>query len=338
MILVTGGTGLVGAHLLLYLLENTNQPIRAIYRNKRQIAKTQSLFEYYNKTNLFPKIEWVQADIIDVPSLEQAFKGITKVYHCAAFISFNPNDEEQLRKINIEGTANIVNFCIAKKVNKLCHVSSIAALGELGENETVITEESLWNPQGLLSDYRITKYGAEMEVWRAQQEGVPVVVVNPGIILGPYPDNWDKRQGSGALFYNVKKGMPFYTEGSTGYVAVVDLVKIMFQLMESPLQGERYIVVAENISYKDIIYKVANKLGAKKPKYKAQYALLKIAWRLDWLLSKLFFIQRKLSRESAYSLVKAENLSNKKLVDALSFSFLPIDAYLDCIIDSFKKG
>lgn len=337
MILVTGGTGLVGAHLLLFLTENSNESVRAIYRNAKQIAKTQSLFDYYGKADLFPKIVWLEADILDVPSLENAFVGVTKVYHCAAFISFNPNDEEQLRKVNIEGTANIVNFCIAKNVSKLCHVSSIAALGELAEHESVITEESLWNPQALLSDYRITKYGAEMEVWRAQQEGVDVVVVNPGIILGPYPENWDKSQGSGALFYNVIRGMPFYTDGSTGYVAVTDLVKIMNQLMESSINNERFIVVAVNISYKDIIYKVADRLGAKKPKTKASYTLLKLAWRLDWLASKLFFTKRKLSRESAYSLVKSENLSSQKLINALSFSFSSIDDYLDAIIDSFKK-
>ena len=179
MILVTGGTGLVGAHLLLHLLENGEEKIRAIYRKSKQIEKTKSLFELYKKSDLFSKIGWIQADILDVPSLENAFEEVDYVYHCAGLISFNPDDENQLRKVNIEGTANIVNFCIDKKVTKLCHVSSIAALGNLTQNQTIITEETEWNPEVLHSDYAISKYGAEMEVWRGQQEGLQVVIVNP---------------------------------------------------------------------------------------------------------------------------------------------------------------
>ncbi len=153
MILVTGGTGLVGAHLLLHLIENGEVKVRAIYRKSEHITKTKLLFDLYKKADLFSKIEWIEADILDIPSLEIAFQNIDYVYHCAACISFNPNDENQLRKVNIEGTANIVNFCIDKNVKKLCHVSSIAALGDLNQNQTIITEETEWNPEVLHSDY-----------------------------------------------------------------------------------------------------------------------------------------------------------------------------------------
>ena len=127
MILVTGGTGLVGAHLLLHLVEN-EESIRAIYRTPTSIEKTKSLFKLYQKEHLFPKIDWVQADITAVPSLEIAFKNVDYVYHCAGLISYNPDDEDLLRKVNIEGTANIVNFCIEFQIKKLCHVSSILLL------------------------------------------------------------------------------------------------------------------------------------------------------------------------------------------------------------------
>ena len=184
MVLITGATGLVGSHLALHLLEN-NERIRAIYRTKTSIEKTKSLFKLYGKESLFEQIEWIEADINDIPSLEIAFKGVEYVYHCAALISFDPKDEKKLRKINIEGTANIVNFCLAFNVKKLCHVSSIAALGDLMEHETLITEETIWNPEKHHSDYAISKYGAEMEIWRGLQEGLPVVIINPGVILGP---------------------------------------------------------------------------------------------------------------------------------------------------------
>src|SRR6478672_3826145 len=157
MVLVTGGTGLIGSHVLLHLLEN-GENVRAIYRTEKHLQKTKALFDYYSKPELFLKIDWIVADIIDVPSLETAFQNIDAVYHCAGFISFDPKDENLLRKINIEGTANIVNFCIDRKVTKLCHVSSIAALGDLTKfkNDTskpkLINEETEWNPETLHSD------------------------------------------------------------------------------------------------------------------------------------------------------------------------------------------
>ncbi|MEY2629401.1 MAG: hypothetical protein RLZZ469_296, partial [Bacteroidota bacterium] len=230
MILVTGGTGLVGAHLLLQLTANETE-IRAIYRNEKNIRKTQSLFQLYGKEDQFLKIQWMEGDIIDVPSLEKAFQGVTHVYHCAALISYNPKDENKLRKTNIEGTANIVNFCIDYNVSKLCHVSSIAALGDLKANETTITEETEWNPEHYHSDYAISKYGAEMEIWRGQQEGLNVVIVNPGVIFGA--GFW--QQGSGMFFSAVQKGFPFYTNGTTGYVSATDVASVMIQLMNSAI-------------------------------------------------------------------------------------------------------
>lgn len=333
MILVTGGTGLVGAHLLLHLLENGEEKIRAIYRKSKQIEKTKSLFELYKKSDLFSKIEWIQADILDVPCLEVAFEDVDYVYHCAGLISFNPDDENQLRKVNIEGTANIVNFCIDKKVIKLCHVSSIAALGNLTQNQTIITEETEWNPEVLHSDYAISKYGAEMEVWRGQQEGLQVVIVNPGVIFGP--GFWN--QGSGTLFTAVKKGIPFYTNGSTGYVSVIDVVKIMRLLMHFDYSGERFTLISENITYKDIICKIASKIKASYPKIEAKPWLLNLAWKLDWLCSIVLRTKRKLSRHGAISIQNADKISNEKIKTYLNYSFEDIDSYLNKIVIYFKK-
>jgi nucleoside-diphosphate-sugar epimerase len=333
MILVTGGTGLVGAHLLLHLLENGEEKVRAIFRKPKQIEKTKHLFDYYSKPNLFSKIEWIEGDILDIPSLEIAFEKIDYVYHCAAHISFNPDDENQLRKVNIEGTANIVNFCIDKNVTKLCHVSSIAALGDLAQHETIITEETEWNPEVLHSDYGISKYGAEMEVWRGHQEGLQVVIVNPGVIFGPGFYN----QGSGAFFTSIKKGMPFYTNGSTGYIDVSDVVKTMRLLMNSNTNGERYILISENITYKEIISKIASKIGAKKPKIEAKPWLLNVAWRLDWFLSKITRSKRKISKHGTQSLLNSDLISNNKVVTYLNYEFQKIDDCIDNIALDFRK-
>ena len=332
MILITGATGLVGSHLALHLLEN-NERVRAIYRTEASIEKTKSLFRLYEKQSLFEKIEWFQADITDIPSLEIAFKDVEYVYHCAALISFDPKDEKQLRKINIEGTANIVNFCLAYAIKKLCYVSSIAALGDLKEHETIINEETDWNPEKPHSDYAISKYGAEIEVWRGYQEGLPIVIVNPGVILGP--GFW--KTGSGEIFTKLKNGLLFYTKGITGFVTVNDVVKIMAQLMKSNINGERYIVIAKNISFEKILATIAKALNVNSPSFYAKPWITEIVWRIDWLPSTFFNCKRRLSKDMAQSLHSENFVSNEKVKKDLEFTFQNVEEYCDEMNIFFKQ-
>jgi dihydroflavonol-4-reductase len=329
MILVTGGTGLVGAHLLIHLLEN-NEKVKAIYRNERHLEKVKSLFSNQNKQQLYEAIHWVKADILDIPSLEVAFENIDYLYHCAALISFDPNDENSLRKVNIEGTANIVNLCLSYNIKKLCHVSSIATLGNLAQHETLVTEETEWNPEALHNDYAISKYGAEIEVWRGQQEGLNVVIVNPGVIFGSLL--WEN--GSGAFLAKIKKGFPFYTKGSTAYIGVFDVVKIMYLLMKSDISGERFILVAENSSFEKVIFLIANKLNVKKPSFEVKPWMTSIAWRLDWFIATVFRTQRKISKYSANSLHSTEIISNAKVKNRLNYEFESIESVINTIVKS----
>ncbi|MBW4359423.1 NAD-dependent epimerase/dehydratase family protein [Flavobacterium taihuense] len=323
MVLVTGGTGLVGAHLLIHLLEK-GENVRAIYRNSDSIKKTKSLFSLYKKESLYESIHWIQADILDIPALENAFQEIRQVYHCSATISFDPKDEELVRKTNIEGTANIVNFCLAYTIQKLCHVSSIAALGDLAEHESIITEETEWNPEKPHSDYAISKYGAEMEIWRAQQEGLDVVIVNPGVIIGP--GFWN--QGSGELFTKVKNGLSFYTKGSTGFVTVVDVVSIMHQLMKSPVSGERFTLIGQNIIFQDLLFSIADALKVKRPNYHATPFMMNTLSKLDWITSILFGQKRQLSKASARSSYSKDLYSNEKTKNALNITFQDVHDYI----------
>jgi len=337
MVLVTGATGLVGSHLVLHLLEN-GENVSAIYRSEKSISKTRFVFELYKKEYLFDKIHWIQADINDIPSLEIAFQNIDYVYHCAAFISFEPTDEEKIRKVNIEGTANIVNFCIDKGVKKLCYVSSIAALGDLPKQDSrpdqqnFITEKTDWNPEKPHSDYAISKYGAEMEIWRGQQEGLDVIIVNPGVIFGP--GFWN--EGSGKIFTTVAKESNYYTKGSSGFVAVTDVVKIMYLLMKSDISGERYILTSENIIFQDLIAMIAESLKARKPASYAKKWMTEIAWRLDWFRAHLFFSKRKLSKAVARSLHTTDVYSNEKIKEELGFDFIAVKSYIREIAEYYK--
>jgi len=329
MILITGASGLLGSHLTLHLLE-MGEPVRAIYRTATAIQKTKSVFELHQKIELFAKIEWIQADINDVPSLEAAFQNVDRVYHCAALISFDPADEKALRKTNIEGTANIVNFCLAYGVKKLCYVSSIAALGDLKEGETLVTEATEWNPELAHSDYAISKYGAEMEVWRGWQEGLAVAIVNPGVILGLVPNSRDWQTGSSEIFSRVRKGLLFYTKGSTGFVTVGDVVKLLEQLMQSSISGERFIAVSENYSFEKLLQLVAHSLQAKPPSYYATPWLTAVYWRIDWLLSVLGR-KRRLSQIMSHSLHQSHRFSNDKAIAELGFTFEPVAATIEKI-------
>jgi dihydroflavonol-4-reductase len=327
MVLVTGGTGLVGAHLLLHLIEN-GENVRAIYRNLNHIEKTKSVFELYKKGELFEKIEWVEADILDVPSLEIAFTNIDYVYHCAALISFDPKDEEALRKINIEGTANMVNFSIARAVKKFCFISSIAALGDLAAHETYITEETDWNPEKPHSDYAISKYGAEMEVWRGLQEGLDVIILNPGVILGPIPKNKTNVQGSAELYAKVANGLSFYTLGSTGFVAINDVTKIANQLMKSDIKNERFTLIADNIVFQDILNTIADTLKVKKPSIHATPVFMNFLWVVDAIFSTLFFQKRRLTKATAKASYSNNLYSNEKIKTALGTVFQDVHEYI----------
>ena len=321
MILVTGATGLVGTHLLIKLVKEKHQ-VRALYRteNKKEYAK--SIFLQCCSTedqNVFDTIEWVIGDLNDIPALTIAFKGITHVYHCAAMISFNPSHYKKLRKTNIEGTANIVNLCLIHKIHKLCYVSSIATLSE-NTSQNPINETAEWNPEVSDSVYAITKYGAEMEVWRGTQEGLDTVIVNPGIIIGRgFYDS-----GSGYLFKKIYKGMKYYTTGTTGYVAVDNVTEIMFHLMNSEIRNERYILVSENLSFKSAFTLIAESLNKSIPKKKVSPFLMKIAFYGQKFGYIFFRTKRTIFKPSIKSAFSNSFYENEKIKKELTYSFTPI--------------
>ena len=330
MVLVTGGTGLVGSHLLLHLMQK-QVPTRALYRSRDTLAKVRQVFGYYtgNASALFEKIEWIQGDILDIPSLEEAFYGISKVYHCAAYISFDPSEFNTLEKINKEGTANVVNLCIDRKVKKLCHVSTIGAIGK-NVNQNTVDEESAWSFQNT-NPYAITKYLAEMEVWRGAQEGLSMVIVNPGVILGP--GFWDT--GSGTFFKTAAKEYNYYPPGGSGFIGVTDVVSIMVQLMESDIEGERFITVAENLSYKEALQTLAIAMDKKPPQKMLKIWQLQVFRFFDWLKNILMGGGRTVTKNTIYGLKNPVQFSTDKLKKALGFKFEPLQKTIKFCADLF---
>ncbi|MEZ4874324.1 MAG: NAD-dependent epimerase/dehydratase family protein [Flavobacteriaceae bacterium] len=332
MILVTGGTGLVGAHLLYHLVME-HPKVRAIHRTSSDLNAVKKVFFYYTKEGetLFQKIEWVTANITEIPALTHAFEGVTHVYHAAAYISFNPKHYPALKKANVEGTANVVNLCLAHKVKKLCYVSSIATLGK-AEEGNLINEETPWNPEAPNSVYSITKYGAEMEVWRGTQEGLDAVMVNPGVILGE--GFW--HSGSGALLMRAAKGMTYYTEGSTGFVDVQDVVKAMIQLMNSPIKNESFVLVGKNLGYRDFFTAFAEAFGVKPPFKQASKGLLQFLSTLDAISHTLFGTKRRLLKSMVRSMFTHSTYDASKIETTLSFRFTPFEETVSRIVKHYK--
>lgn len=283
MIFVTGGTGLVGAHLL-YELVKTGKPVKALKRNSSNLGLTLKTFGYYDPDaeNLFRKIEWVNGDILDYFQIEDLLTGIDEVYHCAAIVSFRSSERKKMISNNVEGTANLVDASLHCGVSRFCHVSSIAALGRTNNSDSV-TEETSWIPSKKNSGYSESKFFSEAEVWRGIQEGLNSVIVNPSIILGP--GNWNS--GSPKIFNTIYNGMMFYTKGITGYVDIRDVVKAMVVLMDDSnfetCKNQRYLLSAANLSYQELFYTIAGELGKSRPRFYTPDIMLGIAWRLATL-------------------------------------------------------
>jgi dihydroflavonol-4-reductase len=253
------------------------------------------------------------------------------VYHCAAIVSFVQKDKYNLLKVNAEGTANMVNISLLKGVKQFCHVSSIAALGRAKSGDS-ITEETRWNHSKNNSNYAISKYKAEMEVWRCAEEGLQVTIVNPGVILGV--GDWHK--GSCKLFQLVWKGMPFFTEGVNGYVDVKDVARAMLLLMQQRKFGQRYVLVGKNVNMKWYLDTVATHLGKKKPFIKVNYLLSQLAWITDGIKSALLGKNPSLTKETARASLNQFYYSSAK-IEQLGFTFTPMEQTIHETCNQFLK-
>ena len=319
MILVTGGSGLVGSELISQLIAD-GKTVKATY-NKTPLS--------FVHKNLIP----VKCDILDIFVLEDVMKDVTHLYHCAAVVSFNKKNKSDLIRINIEGTANVVNAAIDAGVQKMVHVSSVAALGRIRENETG-TEKMEWTEESSNSVYGKTKYFGEMEVWRGIGEGLNALIVNPSMILGG--GNWDS--GSSAIFKSAYNQFPWYTNGVTGVVDVKDVAKAMILLMNSEITKERFILNAENLSYREIFTKIANGFNKKPPFKKVTPLIAAFVWRMEAIKSMLTTKEPLVTKETARTALAKVYFDNSKILNALpGFTFTPINETIKSTCATFKK-
>jgi len=322
MILITGATGLLGSAIVEALLKE-DQSIRILVRNPNAL-KSLSPFK--------DQIEIIEGDVLDIFSLETAMEGIDHVYHCAAIVSFDPNMAESMYQINVEGTANVVNIAIEKEVNKLLHVSSIAALGRVKSGQTV-TEDTEWQNSKENSQYSITKYQSEMEVWRGIAEGLNAVIINPSIILGK--GNW--KDDSSSLFNIGYKNIPFYPIGMNGFVDQLDVVKAAIKLMKSEINNERFILSGADITYQDLFSWMSEQYGQAVPKYPLKSWMGQIGWRLEKLRATLIGKMPVITKETIRTTSNRYSYSSNKVKQAIAFEFTPEKVTIDRIAQQYLK-
>jgi dihydroflavonol-4-reductase len=327
MIFVTGATGFLGSYLLYELLKS-NRPVKALIRNPEKIAFVKKIFSYYgnNSTQLVDSINWIKGDILDYYNLIENMKDVNLVFHSAGMVSFNENNKKEIMQINVDGTANIVNACLELGVEKLCHVSSVSSLGE-SINGELINENMLWNPKPAVSTYAVSKFKAEMEVWRGIYEGLNAVIVNPSIILGP--GMW--FGASNGIFKQIYRGLDYYPAGSGGYVDVRDVVTAMIKLADSTFTGERYILNAENVSHQEFINLLALAMNRRLPVHRITPFIMKLIYIAE---RSRAFLARQTPRVSLKSFeITAHDAaySNQKIKQAINIGFIPLKESVDFI-------
>lgn len=323
MVLVTGATGILGRVIVLELLKR-GKSVRAAKRISSNINEVKESYRFYTNqpAEYFNKIEWVNVDFEDFESLEKVLIGITEVYHCAAHVSFHPDDRRSMYHTNIEGTRQLLFACEKSSVQKFCFVSSTAVLdGVDDKGET--TEDSNYNPKVNHSPYARSKHFSEMEVWRASAEGLQTVIINPGVIIGS--GNWQSSSGE---MFDAFTRYPYAMSGSTAYVDVRDVAEIAISLMTKNTFGERYIVISESKKILEVANFVREKVGKSKAKILSK-TILNIGYFLNMILGWLFPKLRMMSKVNLETVTSHHIVSNQKIRKELDYEFIPVFDSLD---------
>ena len=312
-VLITGGTGFIGSYIIKELIEK-GYSVRALRRSTSKLP-------FYIPEEIFEKVEWIEGDVLDVVSLAEAMEGTDHVIHSAAIISFFRRDKKEMNKINIEGTTNVVNTALEKNVKRFVHISSVAAVGRTPEGGHV-HEEKKWEENKFNTQYAISKYRSELEVWRGIAEGMNAVILNPGTVIG-YGD-WNTS--SCRIFKTVYDEFAWYPTGINGFADVEDVARATVLLMESNINEQRFIINGDNWPFQQLFNTIADSFGKKRPYRKATPFMGEIAWRMERV--KSFFTGKKplLTKETAAVSYTKTYFDNQKILKALpGFSFTPLE-------------
>lgn len=334
LVLLTGSTGLVGGHLLVHLYQ-AGKNVRCLIRPSSSLEQLKRICAFYHLPfeTLKNSVEWVTGDTLDFIGLCDLMDGVEEVYHCAAMVSFNSKNRVELLQTNVQGTSNIVDAALKSSVKKCCFISSIAALGTTPD-QTLIQEDTPRKNDDRTSAYSESKFRSELEVWRAISEGLNAVIVNPGVILGP----GDPDKGSLLLFKTGRKGMPFYTKATTGYVDVRDVCKISIELMEKGILKKRFILVSENAHNGGVFGLIAKEFGKKPPQILAGKFVLRMGVFFSTLTGWITGKTSQLTNDTIRSAQHPQSYSNELVRKTLDYTFIPLSDTIRTTADFLKQN
>ncbi|WPR75062.1 NAD-dependent epimerase/dehydratase family protein [Algoriphagus sp. NG3] len=311
-ILITGITGLFGSYLAKQFAAKGE--IHGIRRASSSIRLLEGID--------FP-VHWHEGDLSDIESLEAALEGIDLVVNAAGKVSFDAKDGESLHLVNVAGTANLVNAMLNIGVNKLVHISSVSAIGRSPELQ-VINEDFKWVESPLNTDYGISKYLAELEAWRGEQEGLDLIVVNPSILLGKISDD----RSSTDIYHYVLEEHSYYPKGDLNYIDVRDAARQVRELVDLEVWGERFILNRAKISYKEFFEKLAAAYGKRPPLKPVNAAMVNLAVFFNGVLRKIGLSKSPLNRKTALIAQQRVLFDNTKVNSLLGNHYYELEETL----------
>lgn len=312
-ILITGITGLFGSYLAKEF-----SSLGEIHGFRRADSSHRLL-----EGIVFP-ITWHEGDLSDIESLEAALEGMDLVVHAAGIVSFDANDEEKLHRTNVGGTTNLVNAMLNTEVKKLVHVSSVSAIGRSPEL-AVLDENFKWVESPLNTDYGISKYLAELEAWRGEQEGLDLIVVNPSILLGKIGDD----RSSTDIYHYVLEENSYYPGGDLNYIDVRDAARQVRELVEKNVWGERFILNKESISYQAFFGEMAAVFGKKAPSKAVRPYMLNTVVFFNSFFRKIGLSKSPLNRKTAMLSQQKVFFDNSKVNSLLATRYYSLKETLD---------
>lgn len=317
MILVTGATGFIGSHLMCHLAEKDIFPV-AMYRHESNKKRVWKLFQFkfIDAKERYDKITWRKGDFRDFPSLDEAFEGISHVYHCAGYISLAQRDVKKLLEINEKGSAYLVDLCLSHSIKKLIYISSVAALGN-DPSASIIDENTPWDKNTDKNPYAYSKYGGEMEVWRGMEEGLNAVIINPAIVLG-------KGSPIEIILQRFKKGLRWYTPGNKAFVNIQDVIMVMDELMHSNIKGERFILVAENWTGKAVAQNILKAGNYNLNLISIPKGFFYFFWAVEYLIEFLGIRKRFLTSATIQGQYQQKSINGEKIKSFINFGYSPI--------------